>query len=170
MATIPKVRNAKTNDEYAAAFKLLIDPFPLRSCRRRTANKVSQRIAQNIEPDVATPLPHNVAILIDGAVVSAGETFVLNAMKNQKVTLFGENTGGVIDYQSVTIVNLLSCPSLGLYLGYPTSAASSRLPVGGINSTGIPPDVRIASQVRDLHERFSGPIAVCLEQSRGPLI
>ena len=43
---------------------------------------------------------------MDGAVVSAGEAFVLNAMKNEKVTLFGENTGGVIDYQSVTIVNL----------------------------------------------------------------
>ena len=56
--------------------------------------------------DSATPLPRNVAILMDGAVVSAGEAFVLNAMKNEKVTLFGENTGGVIDYQSVTIVNL----------------------------------------------------------------
>ena len=67
--------------------------------------------------DTQTPLPRNVAILIDGAVVSAGEAFVLNAMKNEKVTLFGENSGGVIDYQSTTIINLRSCRSLGLHLG-----------------------------------------------------
>jgi C-terminal processing protease CtpA/Prc len=110
--------------------------------------------------DVSTPLPRNVAILIDGAVVSAGEAFVLKAMKNQKVKLFGQNTGGVVDYQSVTIVNLLACSSLGLYLGYPTSAASARLPVGGINATGIPPDVRIPLKIRD-------PIKFIIDYYRG---
>ena len=99
--------------------------------------------------DSATPLPRNVAILIDGAVVSAGEAFVLNAMKNKKVILFGENTGGVIDYQSVTIIDLSNCPALGLYLGYPTSAASDQLPAGGINATGIPPDIRIWRAIKD---------------------
>jgi C-terminal processing protease CtpA/Prc len=99
--------------------------------------------------DTATPRPRNVAILMDGAVVSAGEAFVLAAMKNEKVTLFGENTGGVIDYQNVTITRVPGCPSLGINLGYPTLAASDRLPAGGVNATGVAPDVRIGRAVRD---------------------
>lgn len=99
--------------------------------------------------ETATPRPRNVAILTDGAVVSAGETFVLAAKKYEKVTLFGENTGGVIDYQNVTITPVPDCPSLGINLGYPTLAASDRLPLGGVNETGVAPDVRIGRAVRD---------------------
>jgi len=99
--------------------------------------------------DSATPHPRNVAILMDGAVVSAGEAFVLAAKENEKVTLFGEHTGGCIDYQNVTITRLAVCPALGLNLGYPTLAASGRLPVGGINSKGIAPMVSIGRSVKD---------------------
>jgi C-terminal processing protease CtpA/Prc len=99
--------------------------------------------------DTATPRPRNVAILIDGAVVSAGEAFVLEAMKNEKVTLFGENTGGVIDYQNVAITRVPGCPSLGISLGYPTLSASVHLPTGGVNATGIAPDVRIGREIAD---------------------
>ena len=98
--------------------------------------------------DVSTVLPRNVAILMDRAVVSAGEAFIIEAMRNEKVTLFGENTGGVIDYQSVTLVPIADCASAP-YLGYPTSAASDRLPVGGVNATGIPPHVRIPDSIAD---------------------
>ncbi len=101
------------------------------------------------QPDVATAHPRHVAILMDGAIVSAGEAFVLAVMRNEKVTLFGQNTGGVIDYQSVRITEALSCPQLGLALGYPTIAASDRLPAGGVNRTGIAPDVRIGREVKD---------------------
>lgn len=89
------------------------------------------------------PSPQNVAILMDKWIYSAGEAFILQAMRNKKVTLFGDNTGGVIDYQSTSIVTLSKCPSQGFYLGYPMFAASNRLPAGGANETGIPPDVRI---------------------------
>jgi len=99
--------------------------------------------------DSATPHPRNVAILMDGAVVSAGEAFVLAAKENEKVTLFGEHTGGCIDYQNVTITRLPVCPALGLNLGYPTLAASDKLPVGGINSTGIAPMVSIGRAIKD---------------------
>lgn len=99
--------------------------------------------------DVEARLPRNVAILMDRAVVSAGESFVISAMKNQKVTLFGENTGGVIDYQSIAIVPVPGCSSLGFNFGYPTSAASSQLPLGGVNTTGIPPDIRIGRHVKN---------------------
>jgi len=99
--------------------------------------------------DTATMRPHNGAILMDGAVVSAGEAFVLSAMRNEKVTVFGEQSGGTIDYQNVTIVRLPVCPLLGINLGYPTLAASDKLPVGGLNLTGVLPDVHIGSDVRN---------------------
>lgn len=105
--------------------------------------------AADARKDVATARPRDVAILIDGAVVSAGEAFVLSAMRNTKVTLFGENTGGVLDYQSVQIVGLKACGARGFGLGYPVMAASDRLPLGGVNATGIPPDVRIPPGVQD---------------------
>lgn len=75
--------------------------------------------------------------------MSAGEAFVIDAMKNVKATLFGENTGGVIDYQSAGIVPVGGCSSVGFNLGYPTSAASDRLPRGGVNTTGKSPNIRI---------------------------
>lgn len=87
--------------------------------------------------------PKNVAILMDGSIVSAGETFIINAMKSQKVTLFGQPTAGCIDYQSTYWVDIESCTELGLFLGYPIFAASNRLPLGGVNETGIAPDVYI---------------------------
>lgn len=102
------------------------------------------------ESDVtATPFPRNVAILLDDGVVSAGEAFLIQAMKYKKVTLFGENSGGVIDYQSTSVMSLAGCPSLGIYFGYPMFAASNRLPLGGVNAKGIPPDVRIGRNVKD---------------------
>jgi len=113
------------------------DPESTDSAKEPTAN------------DTATPRPRNVAILMDGAVVSAGEAFVPEAMKNEKVTLFGKHTGGCIDYQNVTIVGVRGCPSLGINLGYPILAASDHLPVGGVNPTGIAPDVSIGRVVRD---------------------
>jgi C-terminal processing protease CtpA/Prc len=110
----------------------------------------SSNVAPQVAPDdTATARPRNVAILMDGAVISAGEAFVLAVMKNEKVTLFGENTGGVIDYQSVTITGVPGCASLGISLGYPTSAASDHLAIGGINATGIRPDVQIGRSVAD---------------------
>ncbi|HUP19222.1 MAG TPA: S41 family peptidase [Gemmatimonadota bacterium] len=97
--------------------------------------------AESVEPpDRATPRPSRVALLIDGMTVSAAEAFVLRAMRNGKVTLFGEPTGASIDYQTVGIVRF-GCPDAGLYLGYPTIVGSDRLPEGGVRPTGIVPDV-----------------------------
>ncbi len=112
--------------------------------------------ADSPEPDeedgaspVAAANPRRVAILVDSGVVSAGEAFVMTAMRNEKVTLFGENTGGTIDYQNVQIALFGSCRRLGFGVGYPTMAATERLPRDGANAHGIPPDVRIPRGVRD---------------------
>ena len=93
-----------------------------------------------------TTNPRNVAILTDAMTVSAAEAFVLKAMRNTKVTLFGEPTGSSIDYQTVGIVGF-GCRDAGLYVGYPTIIGSDRLPQGGVRPTGIVPDVPVVKSV-----------------------
>ncbi|HEX6307516.1 MAG TPA: S41 family peptidase [Longimicrobiales bacterium] len=106
-------------------------------------------------PDSGVMSPRNVAILTDEMTVSAAEAFVLKAMRYGSVTLFGEPTGGSIDYQTVGIVRF-GCREAGLYVGYPTIVGSDRLPEGGARATGIVPDVRIDADDAD-------PIARILE-------
>lgn len=91
-------------------------------------------------PDTSYATPRHVALLTDRNVASAGEAFVLFALHSPRVTTFGQPTWGMIDYQNAVIVPL-GCPGSGLYLGYPTIAASRDLPKGGLNHTGIVPDV-----------------------------
>ena len=99
-------------------------------------------------PAPAYERPAHFAILIDRGTVSAAEAFVLAAWKSDRVTIFGDNSGGSIDYQSVSIVPL-ACRQHGLRLGYPTIGGSEHLPAGGFNAEGIPPDVRIGPKVAD---------------------
>jgi hypothetical protein len=91
--------------------------------------------------DSVTPNPVRVGVLMDRGVASAGEAFVLQARRSTKVTLFGENSFGVIDYQSVMVVRL-ACRERGILFGYPMVAASPSLPKDGLNAKGIPVDVR----------------------------
>ena len=99
-------------------------------------------------PAPAHPKPEHFAILIDRGTVSAAEAFVLSAWKSKRVTVFGERSGGSIDYQSVYMVPL-DCRTHGVMLGYPTIGGSEHLPAGGFNAEGIPPDVRIGPEVAD---------------------
>lgn len=64
------------------------------------------------------------------------------------MTLFGAPTGGSIDYQSVAKIRF-GCPDAGLYLGYPTMVGEHVGPEGGVNTTGIVPDVMIPNGVDD---------------------
>jgi len=90
----------------------------------------------------APKAPPHVALLLDDGIVSAGEAFILQAIKSSKVTHFGQNTAGCIDYQNVTMIPV-GCPERRFYLGYPSIGGSGQLPKGDINHVGIPPDVRI---------------------------
>lgn len=92
--------------------------------------------------DIVAANPVRVGLLMDRGVASAGEAFVLQARRSTKVTLFGERTSGMIDYQSVNVVRL-ACRDRGILFGYPMIAASATLPKDGINATGIVPDVPI---------------------------
>jgi hypothetical protein len=95
----------------------------------------------------AAPIPHpprpeRVAILVDELSVSAAEAFLLRVGGSEKVTIFGRPTGGAIDYQNINMVRL-ACDGSGIVFGYPTLIASDRLPAGGVNPTGVVPDVAI---------------------------
>ena len=92
--------------------------------------------------------PKHFAILMNRGDVSAAEAFVLEARRYQRVTLFGENTGGTIDYQNVQMVPL-DCELDSFWLGFPTIGSSEFLPRGGFNGVGIAPDVRIGRDVAD---------------------
>lgn len=86
--------------------------------------------------------PERVGVLVDGGTVSAAEVLVLDALRSERATVFGEPTGGALDYQSVQIVPFHSRETRWL-LGYPTIARSTALPRDGMRGKGIPPMVRL---------------------------
>ncbi|MBL9207748.1 MAG: hypothetical protein JNN01_21880 [Opitutaceae bacterium] len=91
------------------------------------------------------PFPRRVGILITGA-ASSGEQFVLSARQSRKVTLFGGNTSGTLDYANLHTV---STPGKRFQLSYPTSR-SLRLPDEPVDAVGgIAPDVAIAADELD---------------------
>ncbi|NOT35249.1 MAG: hypothetical protein HOP12_13985 [Candidatus Eisenbacteria bacterium] len=81
------------------------------------------------KPSIVYPEMKHFAMLMDHGTESAAEAFVMSAWPYDRVTLFGENSGGTIDYQSVAMVPL-ACTRQGLYLGYPTLGSSEFLPRG----------------------------------------
>lgn len=113
-------------------------------------NKIVPYFEENFEtPETIYPTPKNVAILIDKAVGSAAEAFVLDARQSPRVKLFGENTRGNIDYQQTTAI-ALKCKKRGLILGYPMYSRTRNLPFGAIDYIGISPDVRIAKNYNQI--------------------
>jgi C-terminal processing protease CtpA/Prc len=89
------------------------------------------------------PMPRRVAVLTDRGCASSCEAFVLAARQSDKVTLYGDNTGGLTDYGNV-ITDATPHPALRLYV--PT-ARSNRLPEESYDVVGIPPHVRLPSEV-----------------------
>jgi hypothetical protein len=89
--------------------------------------------------------PAHVAIIVDRYSVSAAEAFVLEARGSARVTIFGENTGGSIDYQNVAMFRLGEGLTQHL-LGMPTSAAFDEAPTRGFNAAGVPVDVDLTGE------------------------
>lgn len=98
--------------------------------------------------------PPHVAILTDEHVVSAGEAFLLTAGRSPKVTIFGRNSAGSIDYESVYMTAVRG-DGFRLLLGLPSVAASDALPVGGLNAGGVPVDVEMDADAPDALERIA---------------
>lgn len=96
-------------------------------------------------PAIVHETPAHVAIIVDRHSVSAAEAFVLTARRSGRVTIFGEPTGGSIDYQSVSMTGA-GQGRLRHHLGLPSSAASDELPARGFNASGVPVDVSLAGE------------------------
>lgn len=90
-----------------------------------------------------------VVILMDRSNMSAAETFVLysKAISNKVITM-GENTGGVVDYNNINLIKL-DCEKHGIHFGYPTYTLHDKVLTEGYNKTGISPDVKIDTNVKD---------------------
>ena len=87
--------------------------------------------------------PRVVAILVDGGCASSCEQFLLMARQSRKVTIYGTNSGGVLDYGNVRSTQM---PGSTLVLSRPIHR-SRRLPNDPVDNIGIPPHVRIPDDV-----------------------
>ena len=84
---------------------------------------------------------HRAAVVIDNKVGSSAEGLLLALdAYSDRVTIYGrDNSSGCLDYANVCFVKLNHC---GYIFQMPMSRKCG-LPEGGIDATGIAPDVRI---------------------------
>jgi C-terminal processing protease CtpA/Prc len=87
--------------------------------------------------------PRVVAVLVDQGCASSCEQFLLMARQSSKVTIYGDRSGGVLDYANVRSTTM---PGGTLILARPITR-SRRLPKEPIDNIGIAPDVRIPASV-----------------------
>lgn len=90
--------------------------------------------------------PEKVAICIDKNCASSTEQFLIFALQSPKVSLFGENTAGCIDFSNVVPAQT---PSGKFTIFYPISR-SKRIPLQQIDGHGIEPHVPMDPGCRDL--------------------
>jgi C-terminal processing protease CtpA/Prc len=86
--------------------------------------------------------PQKVAICIDKKCASSTEQFLIFALESPKVTLFGENTAGCIDFSNLVPAQT---PSKNWTLFYPISR-SKRIPSKQIDGFGIEPHIRLDTE------------------------
>jgi hypothetical protein len=89
--------------------------------------------------------PARVALLMNQRCYSSAEYFVFYAKQSRKVTLFGQHTGGVMDYGNVRSQGL-DCPRFGLRL--PTTR-SGWVDTSPIDNVGFQPDIPIPATEPD---------------------
>jgi hypothetical protein len=90
--------------------------------------------------------PKNIAIIMNNNCLSAAELMVLNFRQSRKVTLFGEHTGGGVDYLNVMT---LTTPRHKYSLSIPYTKRAFTTKEPSYDATGIPPDIEISDEVAD---------------------
>ncbi|MBK7788028.1 MAG: hypothetical protein IPJ54_05515 [Saprospiraceae bacterium] len=73
----------------------------------------SGKMADTLTMNEVLPYPQKVALLINRNTLASGELFTLLARQSKKVTVMGENSGGMLDYNNVMAINTV-CPSITL--------------------------------------------------------
>jgi hypothetical protein len=91
-------------------------------------------------------MPENVAIIINNNCLSAAELMLLNFKQSNKVKIFGERTGGAVDYLNAVDVPFFS-GRYNLQLATVKRQVTAAQP--SYDQRGIPPDVEIADDVID---------------------
>jgi hypothetical protein len=101
-------------------------------------------LAQNLP---VLPNPKNVALITNNNCMSAAELIVLNFRQSSKVTVFGETTGGVVDYL-VTVDSLpVAAGKYRIYIPISKRILTEKEP--SYDGVGIKPDVEIGDDVAD---------------------
>lgn len=135
--------SAESKKEYAKDFaelKTTIDSMELfKGSRFHYAG------AQPTQLDSVTTNPKQVAVLMNKGCASTAEWFIMEAEYSKKVTLFGQNSAGIMDNTNVR-QHTLACPSFTIF------AASGRR--GGANTrpmdnVGFKPNVFITEKEKD---------------------
>jgi hypothetical protein len=104
-------------------------------------------------PDTAKRIvyeyPAHISVIIDKGVASAAEAFILGMKEtSSKVTLYGNNSQGEIDYMTVNTISFGGRGNNVYYFGYPTFF-SKDIKTHPLNPTGIKPDIYIPANVPD---------------------
>jgi hypothetical protein len=89
--------------------------------------------------------PSRISILMNGNTASSGELFLLRAEQSKKVTLFGQNSSGCVDYGEMVIIHP---PCKVFTLVYPV-AKSFHAIKRPLDNIGITPQVKIEDNVTD---------------------
>jgi Peptidase family S41 len=93
------------------------------------------------------PNPKNIAIIANYNCLSAAELMLLNFKQSSKVTVFGERTGGAVDY----LATIDDIPIVGekysLFIAFSKRALTAQQP--SYDGVGIKPDVEIGDEVAD---------------------
>jgi hypothetical protein len=110
--------------------------------RRSEGGYTEVRRRTHSEPQVLEN-PKTVAVIVDRYCASSCESFLFAAQQSRKVTIYGENTGGFLDYGNVMGV---ATPHPSFSINMPT-ARSGRLPERAYDNVGIDPHVRVPDDV-----------------------
>lgn len=90
--------------------------------------------------------PKNVAVLINNNCLSAAELMLLNFKQSRKVKLFGERTGGAVDYLNALTLPI-SSRKYSLFIATVKREITPQQP--SYDGKGIVPDVEISDDVSD---------------------
>ncbi|AMP98874.1 hypothetical protein AY601_1968 [Pedobacter cryoconitis] len=101
--------------------------------------------ADTIEFSHVLKNPQRVSVLMNRGSASAAEHFILRAEQSKKVTLFGQNSAGAIDYTEV-VSGKISCSYFTVQ--YP-AFRSDRIEKRPLNNIGITPGIVIPDQTSD---------------------